>query len=172
MIPIGEKLSSRPFRISDSRPTSPFSAHFPREEKKRDTQRDTPRPTSPVPPGPLTTYHNPIRSRRQSPQPSSAPRLSAIPPERPRTYRTDAYLCHYRYRSSVAPNSEYCSFIQHHCPLLYLADTPNRSMGKFPPDDRARATSARNQIRLPTFVGCTTHALTKSALTSALTTTS
>ena len=132
MIPIGEKLSSRPFRISDSRPTSPFSAHFPREEKKRDTQRDTPRPTSPVPPGPLTTYHNPIRSRRQSPQPSSAPRLSAIPPERPRTYRTDAYLCHYRYRSSVAPNSEYCSFIQHHCPLLYLADTPNRSMGKFP----------------------------------------
>lgn len=83
MIPIGEKLSSRPFRISDSRPTSPFSAHFPREEKKRDTQRDTPRPTSPVHPGPLTTtttlfvrganLHNLLVRLVYQPSPQSAP---------------------------------------------------------------------------------------------------
>lgn len=149
MLPIGEKLSSRPFHISDSRPTSPFSAQIPRE---KDTQKDTLRPTSPVHPGPLTTtttlfvrganVHNLLV--RLVYQPS---------PERPRTYRT-------------RPDRVSISLSEFGRPklrvLLFHPSICNRSWHRMPlwgsslPLMTALVPPRpRNQIRLPTFVGCT-----------------
>ena len=153
MLPIGEKLSSRPFHISDSRPTSPFSAQIPREEKReRHAERHAPTHVT-RPPRPFDNYHNPIRSRRQCPH--LLVRLVYQPsPERPRTYRT---------RPCIFLPLSLSEFGRPKLRvLLFHPSICNRSWHRMPlwgsslpPDDRARATSPRNQIRLPTFVGCT-----------------
>jgi len=108
VIPIGENISSRPFHNSSDSLTP---------RKERDTQRDTPRRSSHVtrPLRPFDNHHNPIRSRRQSPHPSSAPRFSPIH-RASRTSRTTlapTHLLAIGDRSPQTPNTTLSS--QHHC---------------------------------------------------------
>lgn len=121
------------------------------EKKESETRRKT-HPDAPShvtrPLRPFDNYHNPIRSRRQSPQPSSAPRFSAIQQSAPYISHHSRALTlrrHIHFRRSVAPNSEYDSFIP---TSLSLCCDQIALWGKFALG-LCHWHSPRNQIRLP-----------------------
>ena len=160
VIPIGENISSRPLAFA--------LTHSPFPKRKRDTQKDTPRRFLPRPLRPFDNYHNPIRSRRQSPQPSSAPRFSAIPHSAP-------YMSHSP--PSDAPLS-LCSLSEigrpklrvrlFHPNIIALCSSQIALWGSSP---QACATLPRNQIRFPDAPSAARMRLSKSVLTSSTTAT-